>query len=233
MKRHQEILEIIGGIIGLGVLCFFAYKAYQVITEFPIFFGVLGCIWLLWLIYNFRITVAKIGLYFNPKTSYNLLKNHLEKGRAVALKKYIFGNATYGIYYKASKDEREKLKSDLEKGEQYLTEALELLEERDEKVKSSIDRKKFEEINKEWEYLFKGRPQQKEIDNVFFMIKTVFTHIFRVIKWFIPIAIKVISIYFNHSFLESKKVYYQRGAIRAGLEKYELSLEDFEVLPTI
>lgn len=228
MKRHQEILQIIFGIIMLGFVCFLLYKFYTIIIQFPIFFSVLGGVLILWLIYNFRITVAKIGLYFNRKTSYNLLKNHLEKGRAVALKKYLFANATYCIYYKAPKNEREKLKEDLEKGEKYLTEALKLMNERDEKIKNNIDREKFEELSKEWEYLFKGRPQQKEIDNVFFMIKTIFTHFFRVIKWSIPIAFKFISIYFHYSFIKYFGAYYYRGAIRTVLEKNELALEDFE-----
>ena len=144
------------------------------------------------------------------------------------MKKYTFGKAVYHIYYKASKNEQEKLNQEVEKTERYLTKSLELLNERDEKVKSSIDREKFEEINKEWEYLFKGRPQQKEIDNVFFMIKTFFTHLFRVIKSSIPTATRVITIYFHYSFLQSFKVHYYRGAIRTVLKKYELALEDFE-----
>ncbi len=138
MKRHQEILEIIGGIIGLGVLCFFAYKAYQVVVEFPVFFSAVGGLIFLWLICNFRINAARFFSYFKPKIAYNLLKNHLEKGRAVALKKYVFSRNFYSIYYNSSKSERENFKSELEKIENHLTEALELLNERDKKLKITL-----------------------------------------------------------------------------------------------
>ncbi|WP_338767145.1 hypothetical protein WAF17_05230 [Bernardetia sp. ABR2-2B] len=229
MKRHQEILEIIGGLIGLGVLCFFAYKAYTIIIQFPVFFSVLGGLLIVWLIYNFRITAARISIYFNPKIAYNLLKNHLEKDRVVALKKYIFSKAVYHIFYKASKNEQEKSTLELQKVESYLTESLELLEERNRKVKDNIDKKKSEEMTKEWKYLFEGRPQQKELESPFFMIKSVFTYLFKAIKWFIPIASRVIALYFHYSFMKSTKVHYYRGAVRAALKKHELSLEDFEV----
>ncbi len=228
MKRHQEILEIIGGVIGLGVLCFFAYKAYQVITEFPVFFGAVGGVILLWLLYNFRITAARISLYFNPKTSYNLLKNHLEKGRAVALKKYIFGKAVYHIYYKASKDEREKLNQDTEKAERYLTDALELLKERDEKVKITLkeDKEKLDKIGKK----IADRMNKKSKENIkwFFIVKVILKQIFSMLTIMFPMAFKVISIYFHYSFLKSPKVYYYRGAVHTVSKKYELALEDFE-----
>lgn len=229
MKRHQEILEIIGGIIGLGVLCFFAYKAYQVITEFPIFFGAVGGVLVLWLLYNFRITVAKICLYFNPKTSYNLLKNHLEKGRAVALKKYIFSQAVYTIYsntfYAEKKEESDLFKSKLKQTENYLTDSLNLIKERNKKFKEIWEKENFESIDKETNSIFEDKLKEKEI---FAAFKIGVKLWFRMMKLIFSNVFKTIWLFVNYSSLKNSKIYYYRGVTYLANKKYELALEDFE-----
>ena len=229
MKRHQEILEIIAGIIGLGVLCFFAYKAYQFVIEFPFFFGAVGGVLILWLLYNFRITAARISIYVNPKISYNLLKNHLEKGRAVALKKYTFGKAVYYVYsknfYAGKKAESEQFKDKLKQTESYLTDSLDLIKERNEKFKEIWKKENFEKIDKGANSIFKDKLKEKEF---FAAFKIGVKLWFKMMKLVIYSLFQTIFLFAHYSSLKSPKVYYHRGITRLANEKYELALEDFE-----